>query len=95
MFNNLITTLRRFKAASLLNIVGLSVSFAAFILIMIQVWTEFNAGTDDPRHGNIYRLEVKIPSSDKWYISIGTHVCQKFAEVIPQVKECSLYCRII
>lgn len=91
MFNNLITTLRRFKAASLLNIVGLSVSFAAFILIMIQVWTEFNAGTDDPRHGNIYRLEVKIPSSDKWYISIGTHVCQKFAEVMPQVKECALY----
>ena len=37
ILRNLLSVLRRFKMATLLNVLGLSVAFSAFILIMMQV----------------------------------------------------------
>mgnify|MGYP001159041387 FL=1 len=37
ILRNLLSVLRRFKMAMLLNVLGLSIAFAAFILIMMQV----------------------------------------------------------
>lgn len=91
MLRNFISTLRCFKTASVLNIIGLGVSFAAFILIMIQVWNEYTAGTDDHRYRNIYRLELNVENSEKWYIRMGRHVFEKFAEVTPQVEASGFY----
>ena len=39
ILRNLLSVLCRFKMATLLNVLGLSVAFSAFILIMMQVWT--------------------------------------------------------
>lgn len=36
ILRNLLSVLRRFKMAMLLNVLGLSIAFAAFILIMMQ-----------------------------------------------------------
>ena len=35
--HNFLTTLRRYKASSLLNIVGLTLAFTAFYVILVQV----------------------------------------------------------
>lgn len=58
IFRNFLTTLRRFKMASALNILGLSVAFAAFILILMQVRYEYSFDKFHRNAGRIYRVEV-------------------------------------
>ena len=42
LFHNFISTLRRYKMSSLLNIIGMAVAFAAFYVIMTQVCWNFS-----------------------------------------------------
>ena len=58
IFRNFLTTLRRFKMASTLNILGLSVAFAAFILILMQVRYEYSFDRFHKNADRIYRVEV-------------------------------------
>ena len=53
ILRNLLSVLRRFKMATLLNVLGLSVAFSAFILIMMQVDYDQNF-TGDIRIRNLY-----------------------------------------
>lgn len=61
-FRNFITTLRRYKISSLLNIVGLTLAFTAFYVIMTQVWWElgYNRSLHDVER--IYLVE-----NEDWY----------------------------
>ncbi|WP_071135025.1 ABC transporter permease [Millionella massiliensis] len=58
IFRNFLTTLRRFKMASTLNILGLSVAFAAFILILMQVRYEYSFDRFHKNADRIYRVET-------------------------------------
>ncbi|MDE5945430.1 MAG: ABC transporter permease [Rikenella sp.] len=58
IFRNFRTTLRRFRVASTLNIVGLSVAFAAFILILMQVRYEHSFDRFHPEADRIFRVEI-------------------------------------
>lgn len=60
ILRNLLSVLRRFKMATLLNVLGLSVAFSAFILIMMQVDYDRNfdrgikdVGSDIPGRGGL------------------------------------------
>ena len=55
---NFITLLRRYTTSSLLNVVGMSVAFAAIYLIMVQVKYDFSYDKVIPDSENIYRLEI-------------------------------------
>ena len=44
IIKNLVAVLRRFKLAATLNILGLSVAFAAFMVIMIQLDYSYSFG---------------------------------------------------
>ena len=55
---NFITLLRRYTTTSLLNVVGMSVAFAAIYLIMVQVKYDFSYDKVIPNSENIYRLEI-------------------------------------
>ena len=55
---NFITLLRRYTTSSLLNVVGMSVAFAAIYLIMVQVKYDFSYDKVIPNSENIYRLEI-------------------------------------
>ena len=55
---NFITLLRRYTTSSLLNVVGMSVAFAAIYLIMVQVKYDFSYDKVIPNSENIYRLEL-------------------------------------
>lgn len=61
-FRNFLTTLRRYKVSSLLNIAGLTLAFTAFYIIMTQVWWElgYNRSLHDVEH--IYLVE-----NEDWY----------------------------
>ena len=57
ILRNLLSVLCRFKMATLLNVLGLSVAFSAFILIMMQfVYSQnFDPGYTDPQ--SIFRVQ--------------------------------------
>ncbi len=59
ILRNLISVLRRFRMATLLNILGLSVAFAAFMVIMMQVDYDRNFDTFHKNADNIYRVELQ------------------------------------
>ena len=52
------SVLRRFKMATLLNVAGLAVAFAAFIVILIQVNYERSFDRCHPTADRVYRLEL-------------------------------------
>lgn len=59
LIRNFFTTLRRFKMATFLNVVGLSVAFAAFIIIMIQVSYDLRFDSSIPDVNNVYRINLE------------------------------------
>lgn len=60
IIRNFLITLHRFRLASVLNILGLSAAFAAFIIIMIQVRYERTFDTSYKKSGRIYRVESTL-----------------------------------
>lgn len=54
-FNSLI---RRFRMATSLNILGLSVAFAAFLVIIIQIGYEYNYDRFHPTAERVYRVDI-------------------------------------
>ncbi|MDD4514296.1 ABC transporter permease [Massilibacteroides sp.] len=53
---NLLSIVRRFKMATFLNVVGLSVAFAAFIIILMQVSYERNFDRNYATSDRVYRV---------------------------------------
>lgn len=58
IIRNLLSVLRRFKMAALLNILGLTVAFAAFMVIMMQVDYDRHFDTYHTQADHIYRVEL-------------------------------------
>lgn len=58
IIRNFISVLRRFKVAAFLNIMGLAVAFAAFIIILIQVNYERQFDKCHPTAGRVFRLDL-------------------------------------
>ena len=58
IIRNFFSTLRRFKMATLLNMLGLSVAFTAFIVIMMQVNYDLQFDSSIPDADNVYRINL-------------------------------------
>ena len=54
---NFLTTLRRYKVSSLLNIVGLTMAFTACYIILVQVRWEMTYNRTLPDSERIYLVE--------------------------------------
>lgn len=79
--------------SSTLNIIGLTVAFTAFMVIMIQVRYDWRYDRNYPGHEKVFRLEfVNDPSNLGAY---GITICRPFIEslkgTIPQVEELGVY----
>ena len=61
-FRNFLTTLRRYKISSLLNVIGLTLAFTAFYVIMTQVWWELGYNRSPHEADRIYLVE-----NEDWY----------------------------
>lgn len=57
IIRNFLSVLRRFKMATLLNILGLSVAFAAFMIIMMQLNYDWNFDKFHSDSDKIFRVE--------------------------------------
>jgi len=68
ILRNFVSVLRRFKMAMLLNVFGLSIAFAAFMVIMMQVNYDYTFDSCQPEADAIYRMDMdfrekRVPSS--------------------------------
>lgn len=63
LIRNFLSTLRRFKMATALNVLGLSVAFVAFIVIMIQVSYDLRFDSSIPDADNVYRINLELNGS--------------------------------
>ncbi|MDH6304546.1 putative ABC transport system permease protein [Parabacteroides sp. PF5-5] len=61
ILRNFLSVLRRFKMATVLNILGLAVAFAAFSVILIQVHYERSFDTCHPTAERVFRVELQDP----------------------------------
>lgn len=58
ILRNLLSILRRFKMAALLNVFGLSVAFCAFMLIMMQLNYDREYDRCYPNAGSVFRVDL-------------------------------------
>ena len=61
LIRNFLSVIRRFKMALALNIFGLSVAFAAFMVIMIQVNYDLSFDKCHKDYDRIFRMEIIVP----------------------------------
>lgn len=85
VLKNFLRVLQRSRWASILNIAGLSVAFAVFIAILIQVKYEYdyNASFKDADH--IYRLELKRESSASYASGVPIPLFEIIKTEVPEL----------
>ena len=63
ILRNFLSVLRRFKMATFLNVAGLAVAFAAFIVILIQVNYERSFDRCHSTSERVFRVELGTPGT--------------------------------
>lgn len=87
LFKNFIHVLRKFKVSSLLNILGLSIAFASFILIAIVVNYEFSFDKYHSNAKHIYRVDnVNRKTGDVFSVIHPRALVETFIQSSPQIK---------
>ncbi len=81
--NSLFYLARRFKTATALNLLGLTVAFAAFYLFMTQVRYNVGYNRSFPDAERILRVEAKMNQDSPW----GTHCNRPLLESMIQMPE--------
>lgn len=82
ILRNFLSTLRCFKLASGLNILGLSVAFAAFIVILMQV--SYERGFDKGYPEQVYRVEIR--DSIRHSVLFSRPMCDVLLDGSPAIK---------
>ncbi|WP_455620856.1 ABC transporter permease [Parabacteroides sp.] len=89
ILRNLLSVLRRFKMATLLNVLGLSIAFAAFILIMMQVDYDRNFDREIVNADQIFRVEIADSDGTRMAI-INRPLAEAFIQSSPYIVAGSL-----
>ena len=90
VFRNMLYMARRFKTATVLNFVGLTVAFAACYLFLTQVTYNhsFNKGLTD--HERLYRVEVPTNFFKSGWQSLISRLEAETIEKLPQIESMAL-----
>ena len=84
IIRNLLHVIRRFKLAASLNILGLSVAFAAFMVIMMQLKWDFGFDKFHKHSDKIFRIETA--SQGEYYrVDISRPLAERFFESSPHI----------
>lgn len=84
ILRNFLSVLRRFKMATLLNVLGLSIAFTAFMVILMQVNYDYRFDSCQPQANAIFRLDYQY--SDGMGSVISRPFARAFTESSPHVK---------
>ena len=70
-FQNFLTTLKRYRTASILNIAGLTLAFFAMYVIAVQVMHYASFHHTIKYHEQIYVLSDYWKSKNEWRMMVG------------------------
>lgn len=91
MFQNLITTILRFRTSSILNILGLTVAYIAFLIISLQIVVEYSYDRMYNDADRIYRVERPSWSEkNKWAISLSRPIIDAIANSSSDIEESAI-----
>jgi putative ABC transport system permease protein len=86
IFRNFLSVLRRFKMATALNVLGLSVAFAAFMIIMMQVDYDRSFDRSHPDADRIFRIESGSADNDQWTAILSRPLAEAFIHSSPHIQ---------
>ncbi|MDR1644622.1 MAG: ABC transporter permease, partial [Tannerellaceae bacterium] len=86
ILRNFLSTLRRFKMATALNVLGLSVAFAAFMMIMMQVGFDYGFDRSQPHADRIFRMEPGNLMRQDWSAIINRPLMEAFIASSPHIE---------
>ena len=91
LLRNFSHTFRRFFTASVLNLLGLSIAFAACFVILTQVDYDYNYNKAYPAHDRIYRVEVNVGEAfGGWQTWVPRPLCEMVGACSPHVQAISV-----
>lgn len=90
LLRNFSHTFRRFFTASVLNLLGLSIAFAACFVILTQVDYDYNYNKAYPAHDRIYRVEVDAGGDYGWQIWLARPFCELVGASSPHIQAISV-----
>lgn len=90
LIRNFSHTFRRFFTASILNLIGLSIAFAACFVILTQVDYDYNYNKAYPAHDRIYRVEVNPGGEYGWQIWLARPFCELIGTASPHIQAFSI-----
>lgn len=90
LVRNFSHTFRRFFTASILNILGLSIAFASFFVIMTQVDYDYNFNKGYKDYEKIFRIEINPNPDSGWQLWTPRPLCELIQTCSPHVKSVSI-----
>lgn len=89
---NLVGMIRRYKSSLILNILGLSIAFTSFVVIMIQVTYDLRYDAFHEKAGRLYRIEAKMV--DEYTCHISAQLGYEMIKSSPEIEMGCWYNRI-
>ena len=85
IIKNLLHVVRRFRLATILNVLGLSVAFAAFMIIMMQLNFHFGFDRFHKEHDKIFRLEATADREGEFLAVLNRPLAELFIQSSPHI----------
>ena len=86
IIRNFTSIFRKFATANLLNLLGLSLAFASFFVIMTQVNFDLSYNKSITEHENLFRMTLKLgPGEDDYGTMLPRPVIERLAAASPHV----------
>ena len=91
LLQNFWSMIRQYKTSALLNIVGLTVAFASFYVIMSQVWWSLGYNKSVKDADRIYMIELPFAGTGDWTDCICRPLAEQRLPKIPEVESFACY----
>ena len=86
IIRNFTSIFKKFIAANLLNLLGLSLAFASFFIIMTQVNYDLSYNKSITEHENVFRMTMKLgPGQEDFGVMLPRPVVEHLAAASPHV----------
>ena len=87
IIRNFTSMFRKFVSASLLNLLGLSLAFASFFVIMTQVYYDLGYNKSFTDHEKLFRLTMKLgPGMEDYGVTLPRPLVEQMAVASPHIK---------
>lgn len=87
LFENMLRSLVRFKVATLLNVIGLSVAFASFMIIMMQVYQELTFDTCYSTSEYLYSVERQRAPGESYTSTMSRPWAEEIIALSPSIRK--------